>query len=426
VLRQSLAIEFLETAVEAPKERLAVILMFRGLSDHDLLVEVKRLADGERQVTAQLVASLAELDGRRLYLSEGCSSLFTYCTHVLHLSEHAAYGRIGAARAARCFPVILHRLAEGSITLTTVGLLAPHLTAENHLALLDAARHRSKRDVEVLVAELRPQPPVPSLIRKVPSATNNRRASSVPTTASASPMTAFPIDTLSQPFLRPSPTEEPRVPLPPPAPAGPVLDRPARGAVIKPLTPARYKMQMTVGAETVGKLRRVQDLMRHSVPDGDPATILDRALTLLLEHLERTKVAAVATPRASARTTSRSRYIPAAVRRAVWARDEGRCAFVGPEGRCTERGFVEFHHVVPYAIGGQATIDLISLRCRAHNQHEADGFELRSPFLARERAHAAYGYELGPDRVPTSATRPHAARLNSCLFGPPIVIRNGD
>jgi hypothetical protein len=147
-------------------------LMFGDLSDYDLLIEVKRLADGERRATTQLIASLAELDNRRLYLGEGCSSLFTYCTQVLHLSEHAAYGRIEAARAARRFPVILQRLAEGSVTLTTVGLLAPHLTSENHLALLDAARHRSKRDVEVLVAGIRPQPPVPSSIRKLPSATS--------------------------------------------------------------------------------------------------------------------------------------------------------------------------------------------------------------------------------------------------------------
>ena len=48
-----------------------------------------------------LVASLAEMDARKLYLGEGCSSLFTYCTRVLYLSEYAAYGRIEAARAAR-------------------------------------------------------------------------------------------------------------------------------------------------------------------------------------------------------------------------------------------------------------------------------------------------------------------------------------
>jgi len=77
------------------------------LSDDALISRVKHLAAREREATALLIAHLAELDVRRLYLGEGCSSLFTYCTQVLHLSEHAAYGRIEAARAARRFPIIL-------------------------------------------------------------------------------------------------------------------------------------------------------------------------------------------------------------------------------------------------------------------------------------------------------------------------------
>ena len=99
---------------------------------------------------------------RRLYLGEGCSSLFTYCTQILHLSEHAAYGRIEAARAARRFPIVLDLLTDGSVTLTAVTLLAPQLTVANHRDVLSEARHKSKREVEHLVARLRPQPAVPS------------------------------------------------------------------------------------------------------------------------------------------------------------------------------------------------------------------------------------------------------------------------
>ena len=106
------------------------------LSDSELLAAVKSAAQDERHATARLVALLAHVDQRRLYLGEGCSSLFTYCTQVLHLSEHAAYGRIEAARAARRYPIVLDLLADGSVTLTAVTLLAPHLTAANHRALL--------------------------------------------------------------------------------------------------------------------------------------------------------------------------------------------------------------------------------------------------------------------------------------------------
>src|SRR5687768_14737340 len=101
------------------------------LSDRDLLASIHDAVRDERIATVRLIALLAELDARRLYLGEGCSSLFTYCTQVLHLSEHAAYNRIESARAARRFPVILDLVAAGSMTLTSASLLAPHLTDAN-------------------------------------------------------------------------------------------------------------------------------------------------------------------------------------------------------------------------------------------------------------------------------------------------------
>lgn len=111
-----------------------------------------------------------EVDARRLYLGEGYSSLFTFCTQALHLSEHAAYGRIEAARAARKFPVLLERLAGGDLTLTSVCLLAPHLTDANHDAVLEQAAHKPKRDVEQIVAGLAPKPDVGATIRRLPNA----------------------------------------------------------------------------------------------------------------------------------------------------------------------------------------------------------------------------------------------------------------
>jgi len=117
------------------------------LSNEALRTKVKHLAGCEREVTVDLIAHLAELDERRLYLAEGCSSLFTYCTQVLHLSEHAAYGRIVAARASRKFPAILERLGDGSVNLTTVCLLCPHLTPENYREVLELAQHKLKREV---------------------------------------------------------------------------------------------------------------------------------------------------------------------------------------------------------------------------------------------------------------------------------------
>jgi 5-methylcytosine-specific restriction endonuclease McrA len=127
-----------------------------------------------------------------------------------------------------------------------------------------------------------------------------------------------------------------------------------------------------VSHETHEKLRRVQDLMRHVVPNGDPAAIFDRALTLLLADLSKGKCGATEHPKRARPTAPRARHIPAAIKRDVWKRDEGRCAFQGDKGRCSETGFLEFHHVVPYADGGETSVSNIELRCRTHNNYEAE------------------------------------------------------
>jgi hypothetical protein len=342
------------------------------LSNEQLLLDVKALAGCEREATARLIASLAELDARRLYLGEGYSSLFTYCTRCLHLSEHAAYGRIEAARVARRLPAILDLLADGSVTLTTVCVLAPHLTPENHQQLLDAARHKSKRDVEQQVAALRPLPPVAPVIRKLPAPRPHCTPAQPGLSASDAPSKEAGDDTAGTPFY----------------PSGPI----ARPAIIASLAPERYKVQFTVTRETHDKLRRVQDLLRHSVANGDPAVIFDRALTVLLAELERKKFAQTARPRAGGNPKSGSRHVPAAVKREVWKRDDGRCAFIGTDGRCSERALLEFHHVIPFADGGATTSANLQLRCRAHNGYEAELFF--GPLLAREAA-AAFGCSTG-------------------------------
>ena len=121
-------------------------------------------------------------------------------------------------------------------------------------------------------------------------------------------------------------------------------------------------------------------------------------MTLLLSDLERAKLAATERPQTSRPPIAGSRHIPAAVRREVWKRDGGQCAFVGTHGRCSERGYLEFHHLEPYAVGGPAVVDNIALRCRAHNVHEAEQyFADRLPILLRDAPARYGGAELGPD-----------------------------
>ena len=130
--------------------------------------------------------------------------------------------------------------------------------------------------------------------------------------------------------------------------------------------------ESTISRKTQEKLREAQNLLRDCIPDGDVGAIFERALTLLLTELRRTRHALVNRPRVTSRTCSAARDVPAAVKRAVWERDSGQCAFTGAAGRCAERGFLEYHHAVPFADGGATSADNLELRCRAHNTYEAE------------------------------------------------------
>ncbi len=274
--------------------------------------------------------------------------MFAYCTDVLHLSEAEAYLRIAAARASREHPMLLTMLCDGRLHLTGIAKLAPHLTKENRDALLERATHRSKRQIEELIAEMTPRPDVPAVVRKLPA----RRAPALPLGPDR-----VAVGVLE---LRPDAVA-------PPAPVPP--------AVVQPLAPARYKVQFTASAELHDKLERLRALMRSRVPDGDLAAIIEQAVTEKLERLEARRFAKTSTPRkglAETDTSPSSRHIPAAVRRAVHQRDGSRCCYVDDQGRrCSERNRLEYHHRHPYGLGGDRSPRNIGLACHAHNIYQA-------------------------------------------------------
>jgi hypothetical protein len=345
-----------------------------SLPDEELLRRLADLLGRSRRVEADLVAHIGEVDRRRLFSREACPSMFTYCTEVLHLSEHEAYLRIAVARAAREHPMLLVLLAEGRLHLAGIAKLAPHLTRENRDALLERAVHRSKREIEELLAELAPRPDAPALMRKLPE-------------RPVRPLALGP-DRAPAPAAEPAPVlgSDPAVELGPdlvpeavsrvarvePSPRS----SPPQAAVIQPLAPARYRVQFTAGSALHDKLERLRALMRSEVPDGDLAAIIEKAVAEKLERLEARRHGATKAPRKDLRATDTSpssRHIPAAVRRAVWERDGGRCRYVDAAGRrCSERRRLEYHHRRPFGLGGDRSPLNICLMCRAHNRYMAE------------------------------------------------------
>jgi hypothetical protein len=177
-------------------------------------------------------------------------------------------------------------------------------------------------------------------------------------------------------------------PPPVPPPAGP--PRPVRNVTPppRPLAPDRYRYQLTIDGETRDLLAQAKDLLRHAGGAAEDGSVLKRALTLLVADLRRRKFAETRRPRATepAGPAATSRHISAAVKRAVVARDQGCCAYVAPGGRrCTERAFLEFHHLKPFAVGGVASTANIALRCRSHNGYEAKVYFDRGEEATRSR-----------------------------------------
>jgi hypothetical protein len=307
------------------------------IPDDELLRRLAQLLRDTRSTEADLVAHIGEVDRRRLYARSASPSMFRYCIHVLQLSEPEAYLRIVAARAARKHPILLAMLADGRLHLSGIAKLAPHLTRENRDALLGRATHRSKRQIEELIAEICPRPDVPSLVRKLPGGMGqepppaparrskrgeDRAAAGVVEHSEARDRVGAdgaPADRLEFDLVGVSESRESAGGVPPlvslagaETSAGPELRPGGVGSprcVVEPLAPSRYKVQFTASAQLKDKLERLQALLRSEVPDGDLGALIERAVTEKLERLEARRFAKT---RARARRTTAAQSSTAA------------------------------------------------------------------------------------------------------------------
>ncbi len=409
------------------------------IPDDELLHRLVELLRDSRRTEADLVAHIGEVDRRRLYARQASPSMFSYCTHVLHLSEPEAYLRITAARAVRSHPVLLPMLADGRLHLSGIAKLAPHLTPETRDALLSRATHRSKRQILELIAEICPRPDVPSLVRKLPGARREMPPAVLPApgehyVAAGIAAVVFghevPADRIGPGQADVGASGDGGVgaaPLVSPAEAANLEKRPGEATggmelgpgrvgsprhVVEPLAPSRYKVQFTANAELKDKLERLQALLCSEVPDGDLGAIIDRAVSEKLDRLEARRFA----KRGSSRQTKTvaqskprlSRHIPAAIRRAVHQRDGGRCRYVDEaRRRCPARHRLEYHHLHPFGVGGGHTLENVRLMCRTHNlclaEHDYGPEAMAAYRTDRERPGA-------PDPPAWRAPGPSAAR----------------
>lgn len=229
------------------------------------------------------MAHVGEVDARKLYLRSACSSMFAYCTDVLHLSEGATCKRIHAARAARKHPLIFELVAAGKLHLSAVCLLAPHLSADNCDELLEQATGCTKRQVEKLLARRLPKPDVKTPVRALPQ----RRGAGRSKPTSDRPEPASGELTLLSQTRESKARHAPARKADTPTPALSAQARRRGRDEMSPLSERRYKIQMTADQSLHNKLRQAQELLGDRVPHGDLAAVFEQGLDLLLQKLRR-------------------------------------------------------------------------------------------------------------------------------------------
>ncbi len=421
------------------------------LSNDELLARLRTHVGQGNVWLAGLLAYLAEVDARRLYAEQACTSTWDFCVRRLGMSESEAQRRIVAARLVRSFPVARGYLERGEIHLCALYEMHKHLTADNHEELLRAAVGKTTKAVAEMIAARFPKPDVHPCIEPL------------------APQPALPVATTA--MLPPSDAG-----LPASAPAlgtgsgtAPAPVRPR----VEPLSASRYRVELTVSAETKAKLERIQDLTRHRDPSGNLEKIIEASIDLLLLKVEKERLGKTTRPKtktpsttadarpktktpsttADARPETKTRsattdadvgtnsaappkpprrgHVARATRREVWARDAEQCTFVDAEGnRCTARGFLELDHIKAQALGGSDEASNLRLRCRVHNNLHAEQVFGRE-FIAeridfRQRKYAAPAQAEGKDAAaaqtqrkytePAQAPRKYAAALQTPSF----------
>jgi hypothetical protein len=258
-------------------------------NDAELLALMPKLVLAERASAADVLSHLVEIDRRKLFVEQACGSLTAYCIERLGYSEDEACMRVRVARVAGRFPSLLGELRSGAIHLTGLFLLSNYLTDPNHAELVAAARNKSKREIEQLIAARFPKPDIADLIAPVPEQTE--LAAAALTCSGTDPAAASAGKAEAQ--------------------AAPV----ATGHV-KPLSPARISVQFSARRELRDKIGRAQELMSHSVPSGDLGTLFERALDALIERETKRKFG-VGKPRKRRPLEPGSRHIPVEIARRV-------------------------------------------------------------------------------------------------------------
>ncbi|MDC0359020.1 HNH endonuclease [Oligoflexia bacterium] len=333
------------------------LTVIRKLSDANLIQNLEVLVKKENELVADILLHLMEVDKRESYLALGYGSLFSYCVQgPLSYSEPAANRRISSARVLNRFPELYDLLLKQEVSLTTLSLVSGVITEQNKSSIIEQIKGKSRREVELVIATLRPKKPVRDSIK--PVAVPVQKSNPVglfEKTDSTEEKGSGEHNQLDGAF------------------SGEGESAPSTGTSE---CSQKYELRFAVSSDVMDKYREVQSLLSGKYPMGaNMEAVLSEVLECYLEKKSpdrrakrrEKRVAIVQKP-----IRQDNRYVPQGIKDKVYVRDDFRCTYVSPSGvRCSCKWHLQIHHKNPFAKNGEHALENLALLCQKHNLYEA-------------------------------------------------------
>jgi hypothetical protein len=303
---------------------------------HQLTLQASKT---EKSATFQLLEHLAEIDRRRLYAEKGFPSLWVYVNEFLGYSESQTSERVSAMRLMMKVPEVKKELEEGKISLTSTAKLATHVRREKSgtketLELLSAISGKATREVDQYLAQ---KATVEFHMEKFKAITSET--------------TRIIID-VDQEFLT-------------------LMNR-VRELKGHPGSSTQELMKIAMQNLIKKNEVKVTEKKNNSSEIKHDNLLSPNTSTLSL--------------RAREGELNPSRYISQQIRNEIRIRSRDQCEYIESSSgkRCPCKTKLEFDHIIPFAMGGQSTLENLRHYCPAHNQLSAIrhfGFQHMSRFL---------------------------------------------
>ena len=298
------------------------------INDEALISTTKRLVAEERIKTLEVIEYLQAIYDRRLHLKRGYASMHAFLVQELSYSDGAAHRRIAAMRLVQELPQVKKSISDGKLSLTTASTAQVFFrseqqkrqrtyTKEEKLALLTKLAGTTKQGCELELAKISPA-----------YAATKQNEIKIPHDAELAQLMA-----------------EYRK-----------LAMLSDGTTLSVLKSAlKTAIESLKGKQEKRVLRQVRQAREVSQSVTGPSH----------KNFRLASPAKKALPV----NTKHSRYIPQAIKQAVWEKNQGRCSYIDLKTklRCGARHRLHIDHILPFALDGQTTISNLRLLCQAHN-----------------------------------------------------------